>query len=201
MVKAQQLNQLAAMRRKPVLPVHTRLGSGLATAAYGIVGRKHAVVPAVTAAASRPVDAGPASFETLFKTAAERAGVDEHLVKAVAEVESGFRPDARSTAGAVGLMQLMPSTAKALGVNPYDPAANVAGGARYLRTMLDKFGSVPLALAAYNAGPGAVEKYGGIPPYKETQAYVERVMQATGGKFESESQNGMEDSGGRRNLA
>ncbi len=93
----------------------------------------------------------------------------------MAKAESGFDPGAVSHAGAVGLMQLMPGTARELGVDPRNPAQAVDGAARLLRQHLDDFGSVPLALAAYNAGPGAVRKYDGIPPYSETQAYVRRV--------------------------
>ncbi len=118
-----------------------------------------------------------AAFDDMIRKAAQREGVDEKLVKAVVEAESGFNPRAVSKAGAKGLMQLMDGTARSLGVrDSFDPASNLAGGAKFLRSMLDRFGSVPLALAAYNAGPGAVEKYGGIPPYQETRSYVERVL-------------------------
>jgi soluble lytic murein transglycosylase-like protein len=86
--------------------------------------------------------------------------------------ESGWNPKAKSHKGALGLAQLMPQTARVLGVDPHDPKQNLEGGARYLRQMYNKFGSWRLALAAYNAGPGAVEKYGGVPPYKETKNYV-----------------------------
>ncbi|HEY9900109.1 MAG TPA: lytic transglycosylase domain-containing protein [Pantanalinema sp.] len=108
--------------------------------------------------------------------AAPARSVDPALVRAVIQAESGGDPHAVSPAGARGLMQLMPATARSLGVDPDDPQQNVAGGTRYLRQMLDRFDSVPEALAAYNAGPGAVEKHGGIPPYAETRHYVERVM-------------------------
>jgi len=121
---------------------------------------------------------GPQDIQALIATAASAAGVEPALVRAVSEAESGFNATARSRAGTIGLMQLMPATAQALGVqNPYDPAQNVQGGAHYLHELLDRFaGDVPSAVAAYNAGPGAVERYGGIPPYAETRAYVARVM-------------------------
>ena len=110
---------------------------------------------------------------------ATRFGVDRNLVDAVAWQESRYNPHARSKAGAIGVMQLMPGTARQLGVrNPHDVEQNVVGGTAYLRQQLERFGNnVPLALAAYNAGPGAVIKYGGIPPYRETQDYVRQIMQ------------------------
>lgn len=121
---------------------------------------------------------GRTPYDQLISNAAKREGVDEELVKAVVQAESGFNARAVSSAGAKGLMQLMDGTARSLGVkDSLDPAANIAGGVKYLRSMIDRFGSVPLALAAYNAGPGAVEKYDGIPPYRETQTYVDRVLQ------------------------
>lgn len=116
-------------------------------------------------------------IENLISKHAHINDLDPSLVRAVVQAESNFNPLAVSPVGAEGLMQLMPSTAKTLGVeNSFDPEQNIAGGTAYLRNMINKFGSVPEALAAYNAGPGAVEKYGGVPPYRETQNYVNKVM-------------------------
>lgn len=120
--------------------------------------------------------AGADAFWPLFAAAGARHGVDPTLLSAVARAESGYNPDAVSSAGALGLMQIMPSTAAGLGIDPLDPAQAVDGAARYLAQQLMRFGSVELALAAYNAGPGAVARYGGIPPYPETQAYVRKVL-------------------------
>lgn len=119
----------------------------------------------------------PGEFESLFRVVAEETGLDVELLKAVVLVESGFNPEAVSPKGAVGLMQLAPETAKMLGVSdPSDPVQNVRAGARYLRSLLDRFGSLELALAAYNAGPGTVERHGGMPPYQETRKYVRAVL-------------------------
>ena len=119
--------------------------------------------------------------EDLIEAAADKYGVDSKLVKAVAIAESNMNQDDISDAGAIGVMQLMPETAEGLGVDPYDKQQNIEGGAKYLRQMLDTFdGNVKHAVAAYNAGPGAVQRYGGIPPYSETQHYVGRVMDLYG---------------------
>lgn len=139
-----------------------------------------AVQRRIDAIAGPAVPLGALEFERLVRREAAAAGVDPSLVAAVARTESGLDPRATSPAGAAGLMQLMPATAQALGVaDPYDPVANVRGGAIYLKELLARFGGdVALAVAAYNAGPGAVERFGGVPPYTETRRYVARVLEA-----------------------
>jgi soluble lytic murein transglycosylase-like protein len=109
------------------------------------------------------------------RSAARRHGIPEDLFLRLVQQESGWNSGAVSHKGAIGLAQLMPGTASLLGVNPHDPEQNLEGGARYLRRQFDTFGSWPLALAAYNAGPGAVQQHGGIPPYAETQGYVRAI--------------------------
>jgi len=117
------------------------------------------------------------NLSTLIEAAARKYKVDPKLVAAVAEVESNGNQDAVSSVGAIGVMQLMPDTAASLGVDPYNKQQNIEGGAKYLRQMLDTFGGdTRKAVAAYNAGPGAVKDYGGVPPYKETQNYVNKVL-------------------------
>lgn len=120
----------------------------------------------------------PEEFKKLIKETAEKYQLNPDLVTAMIKVESNFNPKAVSSEGARGLMQLMPHTARELGVkNAFDVRQNIEGGCRYLKDLLDQFeGKLELALAAYNAGPGAVMKYGRIPPYKETQRYVKRVL-------------------------
>ena len=116
------------------------------------------------------------AYDPLIESAASRHDIDARLVKAVIQVESAFQPRARSPKGAMGLMQLMPKTARQYSSrNPYDPASNIEAGTKYLKRLLGEF-ELPLALAAYNAGEAAVRRFGGIPPYAETQAYVTKVL-------------------------
>jgi soluble lytic murein transglycosylase-like protein len=137
-----------------------------------------ALASAQTSPSTAPAAGASTAFGAEIDAAAASNGIDPALLKGLVSQESGFDPNARSGAGAVGLTQLMPGTAAALGVtNPLDPAQSLQGGAKYLRQQLDRFGGdEKLALAAYNAGPGAVAKYGGVPPYAETQNYVNSVL-------------------------
>ena len=125
--------------------------------------------------AAKPAPAhGP--YGTIVAKAAGKTGIDRNLLSSVIRAESDFKPRAVSPKGAMGLMQLMPATARSLAVrHPFDPAENVQGGARYLKELLGKYGSVNLALAAYNAGPGKVSLYRGVPPFRETRSYIARV--------------------------
>ena len=130
--------------------------------------------PAVQGSASAP----GGEYDVLVEQAAARNGLDPAVLHGLIQQESGFDPNATSGAGAAGLTQLMPATASSLGVsNPLNPAESIEGGARYLAQMMSRFGgNTEDALAAYNAGPGAVSQYGGIPPYAETQSYVSKVL-------------------------
>jgi soluble lytic murein transglycosylase-like protein len=137
---------------------------------------QQASAPTATAAGATGGDSTP--YDSLIADAAQRNGVDPALLKGLIRQESNFDPAARSGAGATGLTQLMPGTAAGLGVSdPSDPAQAIEGGAKYLRQQLDRFGGDEAkALAAYNAGPGAVQRFGGVPPYAETQGYVQKVL-------------------------
>lgn len=127
-----------------------------------------------------------ASLEEIFTEAAEKYNVSKNLIKAIAKTESEFQPDATSKSGAMGIMQLMPGTAKEMGVtDAYDPYQNIMGGTKLISQLLDKYdGDVTLALAAYNAGSGNVKKYGGVPPFKETQNYVVKVQNYMNGNIQ-----------------
>lgn len=128
--------------------------------------------------AGRLTEKSSDQYDNLIRQAADKYGVDASLVKAVIHAESGFNTNAVSSTGAEGLMQLMPRTASALGISdPFDAAQNIDAGTHYLKQQLDRYnGNVNLALAAYNAGPGSVAKYGGVPPFRETQNYVAKVL-------------------------
>lgn len=150
--------------------------AGFAGALAGALGGGSPAGTVGSTAAPAPVP--PAQIDALVDRNASTWQVDPALIKAVIANESGFDANATSGVGAQGLMQLMPETAASLGVrDPYDPGQNVAGGTRYLRGLLDRFGGDKrLAIAAYNAGPGAVEKYKDVPPYRETRNYVQNVL-------------------------
>ena len=130
-----------------------------------------------------PAAASVGSFDELLTQAAAKEGIDASLLKAVARAESNLDATAVSGAGAKGVMQLMDGTARELGVtNAFDPAQNIAAGAKYLKQMLNRYGGdVTRALAAYNAGPGNVDAHGGVPPFAETQAYVQKILRTVRG--------------------
>ena len=154
-----------------------RTASGAANSMPVTAGRVNTAGGTAESRTSTGALSGDQAFSDMIVTAAQKYQVDPKLVSAVAEAESGGDQSAVSAAGAVGVMQLMPDTAAALGVDPYDKKQNIEGGAKYLKQMLDSFGGdVRKAVAAYNAGPQAVRDYGGVPPYAETQDYVEHVL-------------------------
>jgi soluble lytic murein transglycosylase-like protein len=136
-----------------------------------------------TAGKNIPNSGGNPNLEEIIGAMGQKYGVDSNLIKEVVKAESGFNSHAVSRAGAKGLMQLMPSTASSYGVrDSFDSIQNLDGGTHFLKDLLDRYqGNIPLALAAYNAGPGAVDKYDGIPPYSETQAYVKKIMTGLNG--------------------
>lgn len=154
--------------------------TGIAPGASYALASTVPAIPSTASAMTAPTGAAGASanYDSLIEQAAARNGIDPAVLHGLIQQESGFNPHATSSAGALGLTQLMPGTAASLGVTePLDPAQSIEGGARYLGEMLRDFGgNTEKALAAYNAGPGAVQRYGGVPPYAETQQYVSKVL-------------------------
>lgn len=176
------LNDMAAVTRRiaEITGQPLAMVTPLAASFAAMVDDALAGGPKQTKPAQAPNMVPAPHIDRLVNANANEWGVDPALVKAIIANESGFDASATSTAGAQGLMQLEPATAAQLGVgNAYDPAQNIWGGTRYVRGLLERFhGDLRLAVAAYNAGPGAVEKYGGVPPYAQTQAYVDNVLES-----------------------
>jgi soluble lytic murein transglycosylase-like protein len=177
---AEALNLSGNSNRALSFQNQTRLLDGRLSQQYENSERLRPTSEVVISTANEPVPGYRGSYRgaylSLAKGLAARYDIPEDLFLRLVQQESGWNPNAVSPKGATGLAQLMPATARALGVDINDPEQNLEGGARYLRAMYDKFGSWRLALAAYNAGPGAVEQYGGIPPYAETKNYVRAIM-------------------------
>lgn len=183
-VKVQEITRPATAIRRIVPDTATAGRVSLGSASNPLAGYFGTIPSAsATAAVSGTTASAPgaSAYDSLFQAAGAKHGVSPELLSAVARAESGYNPAAKSSAGALGLMQIMPQTAKGIGVDPMDPAQAVDGAARILAGNLQKFnGSVPLAVAAYNAGAGAVSRYNGIPPFTETQNYVRRVLSYAG---------------------
>ena len=184
-MSADRIEKLGSVYR-----LHTRAGAiELAASDVESIEQDDFVAPAPTSsvapvaaaigqtASAPPQRSKPATVAEMIEQAAERAGIPAELVHSVAKAESNYQVNALSHKGAIGVMQLMPATAAALSVNPHDPEQNIDAGARYLRDLLIKYdGDSVRALAAYNAGPAAVDRYRGVPPYRETVTYVDRVL-------------------------
>jgi soluble lytic murein transglycosylase-like protein len=181
MTSAPILRSFALQKSLALTPVRRPTPPGTFAATLARVNAKPAAATKSQAATAVSADGAPAGsipFQDEIAAAAARYGLDPALLAAVVKQESNFNPNARSGVGAKGLTQLMDATARGLGVtNSFDPAQSLDGGAKFLSGLLKQFhGDQSLALAAYNAGPGAVQKYGGIPPYQETQRYVPQVL-------------------------
>ncbi len=170
----------ASGNRGAVFASQTRLLDGRLAQQYEGSARLRPESEITISTASEPVPGYRGNYRGAYldvaRAAARKHDIPEDLFLRLVQQESGWNPNAVSPKGATGLAQLMPGTARALGVDINDPGQNLEGGARYLRAMYDKFGSWRLALAAYNAGPGAVEQHGGIPPYAETKNYVKAIL-------------------------
>ncbi len=176
-VRIGPIDRPIASIRRIVAPGGTPIPGAVATGGTAPVMAANGTLVASSAAPNEPGRA-ELQYRPLFESAGERWNVDPALLAAIAKTESNFNPEAVSPVGARGLMQFMPATADEMNVNPSDPASAIDGAARYLRTSLDQFESHELAIASYNAGRGAVSRYGGIPPFNETQNYVQKVMDA-----------------------
>ncbi len=178
LARVQQLQELIEKTRAAASGT-TYAGTGGSSAGEGTFAA--ALQAATSTGSSWQAAAGgstTSSYDGMIEAAAQRNNIDPALLHGLIQQESGFDPTSQSSAGAMGLTQLMPGTASSLGVsNPLDPAESIEGGARYLAEMMSRFGgNAEQALAAYNAGPGAVAQYGGVPPYAETQSYVQKVL-------------------------
>lgn len=168
---------LAMSRTKPIiLPSHSRLLDDRLSKQYSASNDRFGIKAPVYETIPSYRGRYKGVYAPMAAAAARKYGIPEDLFKRLVQQESNWNPKARSHAGALGLAQLMPATARSLGVNPRDPKQNLEGGARYLSQQYKKFKSWRLALAAYNAGPGAVQKYNGVPPYKETRNYVRVIL-------------------------
>lgn len=176
LISAENAGTVSSATVKQILGVHTQ-SSDTSTPSSAVSSTDETTGTEQTSSSTDNISA-PEDLNAYFEEAAQKYNVDVNLLKAIAKQESNFNPSAKSSAGAMGVMQLMPSTAKSLGItDAYNAHDNIMGGAQVIAQNLKKYnGDVSLALAAYNAGSGNVDKYGGIPPFKETQNYVKKVM-------------------------
>ena len=177
LARIQQLQELIE-RTSAAASGTTFASTGGASAGEGAFAAALQAATTTGASAQPAAGGGSTQYDAMIEAAAARNHLDPALLHGLIQQESGFDPNSQSSAGAMGLTQLMPGTASSLGVaNPLDPAESIEGGARYLAEMMSRFGgNAEQALAAYNAGPGAVAQYGGVPPYAETQSYVQKVL-------------------------
>jgi soluble lytic murein transglycosylase-like protein len=175
-LEAQTAGTVGTPVATPTASATAPAGGAVGAAAAATASAASAQAPAASGAWADRLPEHGKKWAGAIEQAATKAGIDPALLAALVKHESNFDPSVVSHAGAIGLAQLMPGTARGLGVDPYDPQANLDGGARYLKEQLDRFGSEELALAAYNAGPNRVAQAGGVPRIAETQAYVPRVL-------------------------